>query len=97
MGCGSGRWAKFVAPRVGKLNCIDPSSAIEAAKQNLSEFNNVSVYKVSLDDSVIAPPSQDFGYSLGVIQHVPDIAAAISSRVSLLKRRSLIVVCLLCV
>ena len=27
MGCGSGRWARFVAPRVGRLNCIDPSAA----------------------------------------------------------------------
>ena len=22
MGCGSGRWAKFIAPKVKKLNCI---------------------------------------------------------------------------
>jgi len=28
MGCGSGRWAKLMAPRVGHLHCIDPSSAI---------------------------------------------------------------------
>ena len=26
MGCGSGRWAKLLAPKVGTLNCIDPSS-----------------------------------------------------------------------
>ena len=39
MGCGSGRWAKFVAPRVGFLNCIDPSdNALEQAKINLSNF-----------------------------------------------------------
>ena len=33
MGCGSGRWASLVAPRVGHLNCIDPSSAIDVAKR----------------------------------------------------------------
>ena len=33
MGCGSGRWAKVVAPRVGLLNCIEPSSAIKIAKK----------------------------------------------------------------
>src|SRR5271169_5493447 len=27
LGCGSGRWAQFVAPRVGQLHCIDASSA----------------------------------------------------------------------
>jgi SAM-dependent methyltransferase len=34
MGCGSGRWAKLVAPKVGHLNCIDPSTAINIAKSN---------------------------------------------------------------
>ena len=24
MGCGSGRWAKIIAPQIKKLNCIDP-------------------------------------------------------------------------
>ena len=33
MGCGSGRWAQFIASKVGTLNCIDPSSqALEVAK-----------------------------------------------------------------
>lgn len=31
MGCGSGRWARFIAPRVAILNCIDPSDSIEVA------------------------------------------------------------------
>ncbi|MGI8812963.1 MAG: class I SAM-dependent methyltransferase [Pyrinomonadaceae bacterium] len=26
VGCGSGRWAKLVAPRVGKIHLIDPSA-----------------------------------------------------------------------
>jgi methylase of polypeptide subunit release factors len=33
MGCGSGRWARFVAPHVGRLHCIDPSSALAVARQ----------------------------------------------------------------
>ena len=36
MGCGSGRWAKFIAPEVKILNCIEPSSlALKVAKENL--------------------------------------------------------------
>ena len=35
MGCGTGRWAQFVAPRVQTLNCVEPSEAINAAKKNL--------------------------------------------------------------
>ena len=38
MGCGSGRWAKFVAPKVGLLHCIDPSIAISVAKKNLKKY-----------------------------------------------------------
>ena len=47
MGCGTGRWAQFVAPRVGKLSCIDPSIAIDVAKKNLSNFQNVDYYFLS--------------------------------------------------
>src|SRR5215212_6716495 len=36
-GCGSGRWASFVAPRVGRLHCIDASAdALSVARRNLS-------------------------------------------------------------
>jgi SAM-dependent methyltransferase len=85
MGCGSGRWAKLVAPKVGHLNCIDPSKAIEIAKANLSSHSNISFYKESLDSSPLKKYSQDFGYSLGVLHHVPDTKKAIQSCVDLLK------------
>src|SRR5690606_41790929 len=40
LGCGSGRWAKLVAPKVGTLHLIDPSSALTVAKRNLLQMNN---------------------------------------------------------
>ncbi len=85
MGCGSGRWARLVAPRVRCLHCIDPSAAIEIARVNLSEYPNVALHQASVDASGLAVGSQDFGYSLGVLHHVPDTLAAIRSCVSLLK------------
>jgi SAM-dependent methyltransferase len=85
MGCGSGRWARFVAPRVGLLCCIDPSSALEVARQNLAEFDNVQFLQASVDSPALAPASFDFGYALGVFHHVPDTAAAIRSCAELLK------------
>jgi len=85
MGCGSGRWARFVAPRVGKLHCVDPSSALEVAKGNLAEFSNVEFHYATVDSVILPPFSQDFGYSLGVLHHVPDTAAAIHSCTTLLK------------
>jgi SAM-dependent methyltransferase len=85
MGCGSGRWARWVAPRVRCLHCIDPSAAIEVARVNLAEHPNVVLHQASVDASGLAVGSQDFGYSLGVLHHVPDTLAAIRSCVSLLK------------
>jgi ubiquinone/menaquinone biosynthesis C-methylase UbiE len=85
MGCGSGRWARLLAPRVGHLHCIDPSSALEVAKKTLSTTCNVSFHLASVDDVPLPPNSQDFGYSLGVLHHVPDTADAIQECVALLK------------
>ena len=85
MGCGSGRWAKLMAPRVGHLHCIDPSSALEVAKSALSLETNVTFHNASVDDCSLPENSQDFGYSLGVLHHVPDTAKAIKTCVSMIK------------
>jgi SAM-dependent methyltransferase len=85
MGCGSGRWAKLVAPKVGILHCIDPSNAIDIARENLANHANVRFHRASVDGQCLPPCSQDFGYSLGVLHHVPDTTFAIRSCVDLLK------------
>lgn len=85
MGCGSGRWAKLVSPKVGHLYCIDPSSALEVAKKNLAENVNCEFYSASVDNNPLPNASMDFGYSLGVLHHVPDTQAAIISCVEKLK------------
>lgn len=85
MGCGSGRWARLMAPKVGHLHCIDPSSALEVAKRSLSDRDNVSFHQASVDDGALPVDSQDFGYSLGVLHHIPDTGAALQSCVSMLK------------
>lgn len=85
MGCGTGRWARVVAPRVGRLHCIDPSVALDIAKANLTDHDNLTFHRASVDEHCLPPSSQDFGYSLGVLHHVPDTETAIRSCVELLK------------
>jgi SAM-dependent methyltransferase len=86
MGCGSGRWATLVAPRVGRLYCIDPSeAALEVARRSLANAANVTFLHGGADTSGLPPNSQDFGYSLGVLHHVPDTLGALRSCVDLLK------------
>ena len=85
MGCGTGRWATYVAPRVKKLHCIDPSAAIHVAKKKLNKFKNIQFHQKSLDQTGLKKNSQDFGYLLGVLHYVPDASSAIKSCVKLLK------------
>lgn len=85
MGCGSGRWAKIMAPRIGHLHCVDPSTALNVARLNLEGQDNVSFHQASVDAVPLQPGSMDFGYSLGVLHHIPDTAAAIKSCADLLK------------
>ena len=85
MGCGSGRWAKKVFPRVGKLHCIDPSSAIQVARRNLSDASNCEFHRAGVGDHVLPEKCMDFGYSLGVLHHVPDTGNGIRECVRMLK------------
>lgn len=85
-GCGTGRWAKFVAPLVGRLICVDASEgALSVAKRNLAGAENVVFELASVAALPFPDSSMDFGYSLGVLHHVPDTPAAVAACVSKLK------------
>ena len=85
-GCGSGRWAALVAPRVGRLHCVDASTeALDVAQRNLAGLSNVSLHEATLDAMPLPDGSMDFGYSLGVIHHLPDPAAGLTACVRKLK------------
>lgn len=86
LGCGSGRWASVVARRVGRLVCIDASAeALAVCRHNLLEHDNCDLVQASVDDMPMPDASMDFGYSLGVLHHVPDTAVAIKACVEKLK------------
>lgn len=85
-GCGSGRWANFIAPMVGKLNCIDASAqALGVAKNNLDHHLNCDFFISDSENIPLEDNSQDFGYSLGVLHHIPDSQKALTHCVKKLK------------
>jgi SAM-dependent methyltransferase len=87
VGCGSGRWARLVAPRVGKLICVDASAeAAEVARRNLAGQANCEVIVASVDELPVPDGTADFAYSLGVLHHVPDTAAGLRSCAAKLKK-----------
>jgi len=86
IGCGSGRWAALVAPRVGQLHLVDPSGdALSVARQYLAIESNASFHQASVDNLPFAEGSLDFAYALGVLHHVPDTREAIKSIALVLK------------
>jgi ubiquinone/menaquinone biosynthesis C-methylase UbiE len=85
-GCGSGRWAASVTRRVARLHCIDASSkALEVARRNLGGADNVEFHEAPISAMPIADASMDFGYSLGVLHHLPDPSAGLAACVRKLK------------
>jgi ubiquinone/menaquinone biosynthesis C-methylase UbiE len=87
VGCGSGRWAKIVAPRVGKLHLVDASpQALAVARSNLEAYKNCEFHIASVDQLPVPDQSLDFGYSLGVLHHVPDTLEGIRSCAAKLKK-----------
>ena len=86
LGCGSGRWATLVAPRVGTLHCVDASpQALDVARAALADHANCVFHAASVDALPFADGSMDFGYSLGVLHHVPNTQAALDAAVRALK------------
>jgi ubiquinone/menaquinone biosynthesis C-methylase UbiE len=87
IGCGSGRWASMVAPRVSHLHLLDASeAALAVAKRNLVKAGNVSFHLASVGDIPLKDESVDFAFSLGVLHHVPNTGAALRAVAAKLKR-----------
>lgn len=77
VGCGSGRWALYLAPRVNFIEAIDPSMAIWVADELLKKYDNTRITHASVDNLPFSDNSFDLVYSLGVLHHIPDTQAAI--------------------
>lgn len=78
VGCGSGRWSRILAPSVGTLHLVDASTeALGVARRNLADVPNCLFHEASVAALPVPDGTMDLVYSLGVLHHVPDTAAAI--------------------
>jgi ubiquinone/menaquinone biosynthesis C-methylase UbiE len=85
VGCGTGRWTKFVAKDAKTVDAVDPSKAIEAAAKLLSRLENVRLSRTAVDNLPFEDNSFDFVFSLGVLHHIPDTQLAMQKCVDKLK------------
>ena len=86
LGCGTGRWSKFIAPKVKFIEAVDPSMAVVTAQKTLEPYHNVRVTQAAADNLPFADGSFDFIFSLGVLHHIPDTAKALNEAATKLKK-----------
>ena len=84
-GCGTGRWTKYFHDKAGSVAAIDPSEAILSASNVLKEVDNVYLYKASIDNLPFPDNYFDFGFSLGVLHHIPDTQKAMDACIRKIK------------
>jgi ubiquinone/menaquinone biosynthesis C-methylase UbiE len=86
IGCGSGRYGRYISPNVHKLHLVDASKkALAVAKENCKSCDNVvfhheNAYKLPFDTSQL-----DFAYSLGVFHHMKDTQSAVKEITRIVK------------
>lgn len=86
VGCGTGRWTKFLSQRAGFIEAIDPSDAIFAADNLLGKIENVRLTKANTETIPFADESFDFVMSIGVLHHIPDTQQAMKDCVKKVKK-----------
>ena len=85
VGCGSGRWTRYLAERAGFIEAVDPSRAVLSAHGFLADLKNVRLTQAGVDELPFPDESFDFVFSLGVLHHIPDTKAAMRRCVEKLK------------
>lgn len=78
VGCGSGRWDRYLASRVGLVEGVDPSKAVFVAHRMNAELPNVRITHAGVAEIPFKDDSFDIAISLGVLHHIPDTGAALA-------------------
>jgi 2-polyprenyl-3-methyl-5-hydroxy-6-metoxy-1,4-benzoquinol methylase len=78
-GCGAGRFAEVALSAGAKVVALDYSSAVDACYVNLRHHPNLHVVQGDIYALPFAAESFPFVYSIGVLQHTPDVARAFAA------------------
>ena len=85
VGCGSGRIIKYLKGRYSHITGIDPSEAIFVANELIGKDDAVELIQTSTDNIPFQDNYFDFGYSLGVLHHIPDTTKALNDCIKKIK------------
>ncbi len=86
IGCGTGRWTKYLADKMGFIEALDPSDAVFAADELLKDVKNVRITKASVETIPFDDETFDFAMSIGVLHHIPNTQNAMIDCVKKVKK-----------
>ena len=78
-GCGAGRFAEVALSAGAKVFALDYSLAVDACYANLKNHPNLHVVQGDIYTLPFPKEFFPFIYSLGVLQHTPDVARAFAA------------------
>jgi 2-polyprenyl-3-methyl-5-hydroxy-6-metoxy-1,4-benzoquinol methylase len=84
-GCGAGRFAQIALDAGAEVIAVDLSRAVDACYQNLGPHERLHVVQASIYALPFRTASLDRAYSIGVLQHTPDVGRAVRAIPPLLK------------
>jgi 2-polyprenyl-3-methyl-5-hydroxy-6-metoxy-1,4-benzoquinol methylase len=85
-GCGSGRFAEIALTSGANLIVIDYSNSVDACYKNLGQHKNLHIIQADIYKLPFKTEFFDRIYSLGVLQHTPNVKEAFFSLVSKLSK-----------
>ncbi len=86
VGCGTGRWTKYLSDKAGFIEAVDPSNAIFVADKLLGDIKNVRLSQASIETLPFADETFDFVMSIGVLHHIPNTREALNDCVKKVKK-----------
>jgi 2-polyprenyl-3-methyl-5-hydroxy-6-metoxy-1,4-benzoquinol methylase/uncharacterized protein YbaR (Trm112 family) len=92
VGCGAGRFAEIALEAGANVIAIDYSDSVDACYENLKHFDNLYVVQANIYELPFDDESFSYIYSLGVLQHTPDVKASFFSLPKLLRGNGKLVV-----
>lgn len=88
VGCGSGRFTEVALKKGFQVIAIDYSNSVEACMNNFLDNDNLNVIQANIYELPFKNECFDFIFSLGVLQHTPDVKKAFITLFKYLKMNS---------